>query len=146
MQIYERKRTLRSLLRFNTVLERQMSLPSGSVSRDIFIRKLILFVDKRSRITLGFLPAVCHNLFKYKLHDIVNNHVWPKHNNPSKFERKSRVKNAILRKETYLWDQGIAADSDFTFFSLKVCNRSLCRNTAYSLASILPADEELRVI
>jgi len=45
-------------------LHKLMSLQSGSVSRGIFIRKLILFVNDRSRITLGFIPDVCQILFK----------------------------------------------------------------------------------
>ena len=52
-------------------LHKLMSVPSGSVSRDIFIRKLILFVNDRSRITLGFIPDDCQIWFKYELHDIV---------------------------------------------------------------------------
>ena len=40
-------------------------LPSGSVSSDIFVRKLILFVH----VTLRFIQ----DLFKYILHESVNN-------------------------------------------------------------------------
>jgi len=128
-------------------LHKLMSLPSGSVSRDIFIRKLILFVSDRSRITLGFIPDVCQILFKYELHEIVNNLLSPQHNIPSKFEWKSSVKNAILRKETYLWDQRMAADRDFTFFRIpqpaiepavvyKVSNLSLYRNSMLVIARL----------
>jgi len=124
-----------------------MSLPSGSVSRDIFIRKLILFVNERSSITLGFIPDVCQILFKYELHDIVNNLLSPQHSIPSKLEWKSRVNSGIFRKETYLWDQRMAADSDLTFVRIlqpaiepaivyKVCNRSLYRNTMLVIARL----------
>ena len=45
-------------------LHKLMSLPSGSVSRDIFIKKLILFVNNQSCVTLGFIPVICKMLFK----------------------------------------------------------------------------------
>ena len=43
-------------------LHKLMSLPSGSVSRDIFISKLILFVNDRSRITFGIYTR-CLSIF-----------------------------------------------------------------------------------
>jgi len=96
---------------------------------------------------LGFIPDVCQYLFKYELHDIVNNLLSPQHNTPSKFEWKSGVKNAILREETYLWDQRMAADSYFAFFRIlqpavepavvyKVSNISLYRNSMLVIARL----------
>ena len=126
-------------------LHKFMSLPSGSVSRDIFTRKLILFVNERSRIRLGFIPDVCQILFKYELHVLVNNLLSPQHSIPSKLEWKSRVNSVILRKKTYLWDQRMASDSDFLRILqlaiepavvYKVCNRSLYRNTMLVIARL----------
>jgi len=99
-------------------LHKLMSLPSGSVSRDIFIKKLILFINDQSCATLGFIPDICKMLFKYDLHDIVNNLLSPLHVIPSKYEWKSRVKSSILRCETELWDQRMAASIDFIFFRI----------------------------
>ena len=128
-------------------LHKLMSLPSGSVSRDIFIKKLILFVNDQSCVTLGFIPDICKMLFKYDLHDIVNNLLSPLHVIPSKYEWKSRVKSSILRCETDLWDQRMAASNDFIFFRIlhptiepsivyTVCNNSMHRDTRLVIARL----------
>ena len=86
-------------------------------------------------------------LFKYDLHDIVNNLLSPLHVIPSKYEWISRVKRSILRGETELWDQRMAASNDFIFLRIlhstiepsivyKVCNNSMHRDTMLVIARL----------
>jgi len=86
-------------------------------------------------------------LFKYDLHDIVNNLLSPLHVIPSKYEWKSKVKSSILRCETELWDQRMAASNDYIFFRIlhpnielsivyKVCNNSMHRDTMLVIARL----------
>jgi len=54
-------------------LHKLISLPAGSVSRELFIRKHVLFMNKKTFVTLGFVCDICLLLLKYNLHAIINN-------------------------------------------------------------------------
>ena len=96
-------------------LHKILSLPSGSVTRDIFTRKLIMFLNDKSLVTLGFIPDICQLLSKYRLHDIINNMLLPSPRLCSKGEWKTTVKRTVRAREYELWDQRLSSDPDFTF-------------------------------
>jgi len=117
-----------------------MSLSSGLVSRVIFIVLAVFTIHVDPVLhwdSYRMFVRFCKNMNCMKLLLITFCHL---NAIPSKSEWKSKVKNAILKNKTHLWDQRMAADSDFTFFGLlqpaveravvfKMCNRSLYRNT-----------------
>jgi len=122
-------------------LHKIITLPAGSVSRNIFIRKLILFINDQSLVSLGYIPDICQLLLKYNLQGITNNLLLPEPCIPSKRQWKTLVKNAIDNNESGLWNQRMSTDSDFTFFCIlhpctciapsiiyRVCNRSSVRS------------------
>ena len=97
-------------------LHKLLQLPAGSVSRQIFIRKLIIFLNDRSSVKLGFVCDICHILSKYNLHSIINNIMLPNPQIPSKLQWKNIVNRAICERETTLWNHRLAIDDDFMFF------------------------------
>ena len=99
-------------------LHKILSLPSDSVTRNVFIRKLILFVNNTSLVCTGFIPDVCNILLKYNLLSIVNNNLVPDSHLPSKKEWKRTVKIAISERESHDRDQRMSLDLDFTFFGI----------------------------
>jgi len=52
-------------LRKMMFIHKIISLPAGSVSRSIFIRKLVLYINDKTHVTSGFIPDICHILLKY---------------------------------------------------------------------------------
>ena len=120
-------------------LHKILSLASNSVTRNIFIRKLILFINNNSLVSTGFIPDICNILCKYNLLSIVNNILVPAPHIPSKNEWKRTVKIAITERESHDWDHRMSLDLDFTLFRIlhpciapsivyQVCNRSFFRN------------------
>jgi len=120
-------------------LHKILSLASNSVTKNIFIRKLILFINNNTLVSMGFISDICNILFKYNLLSIVNNILVPDPNIPSKNEWKKTVKIAISERESHDWDQRMSLDRDFTFFRIlhpciapwivyQVCNRSFFWN------------------
>jgi len=92
------------------ILHKILSLPSGSVTRDIFTRKLIMFLNDKSLVTLGLIPDICPLLSKYRLHAIIKCYCLR-----SKGEWKATVKRTVRAREYELWDQRLSSDLDFTF-------------------------------
>jgi len=69
-------------------LHKIISLASNSVTRNIFMRKLILFINNNSLVSMGFIPDICNILCKYNLLSIVNNILVPDPHIPSKMKGK----------------------------------------------------------
>ena len=80
-------------------LHKLLSLTSGSVTRDIFTKKLIMFLNDKNIVTLGFNPDICQLLFKYRLHYIMNTLLLPSHCLCSKGEWKATVKRTHRASE-----------------------------------------------
>jgi len=129
------------------VLHKILSLPAELVSRNIFIRKLVLYINDMTHVTSGFIPDICHILLKYNLHSIINNFLAPECYVPSKYVWKSVVKRSIISRETQLWDYRTSVDTDFVFFRIlhpcittciiyKVCNRTSLRNTMFVISRL----------
>jgi len=102
--------------------------------------KLLLFINDRTSVTLGFVCDICQILLEYNLHAIINNLLSSSLHVPTKREWKTLVKRALSLSETALWNQRLAIDSDFTFFRTlhlaitpfivyQVCNRASDRRT-----------------
>ena len=53
-------------------LHKIIYLPAGSVSRQLFNRKLILYLNNRTSVTFGFVFDICQVLSKYNLQFIIN--------------------------------------------------------------------------
>jgi len=127
-------------------LHKLLSLPSGSVTRDIFTRKLIMFLNDKSLVTLIY-SWFCQPLYKYCLHYILNNMVLPSHCLCSKSEWKATVKRTNRASEYELWDQRLLPDTDFTFYHIlqpcispsvgyNVSNNSSFRNNMCTIARL----------
>jgi len=101
----------------NVNIQIHISLPAGSVSREL-IRKLKLFINNKTSVTLGFVCDICLILLKYNLHAIINNLLSSSPHVPTKREWKTLVKRALSQSETALWNQRLAIDRDFTFFRI----------------------------
>jgi len=91
-------------------LHKILALPSGSVTGDIFTRKLIMFLNNKSLLTLGFIPDICQLLSKYRLHDIINNMLLPSHRLCSKGEWKATVKMMISYHTPHKCNTSIGVD------------------------------------
>ncbi len=89
-----------------------MSLQSTSVSRNIFFRKLFLFLSGSPAVSRGFIPDVCNLLCRYRLTHILQLHV----NLPSKYVWKHQVQSAVNAQESELWRQRLRTDCDFVRF------------------------------
>jgi len=120
---------------------------SGSVSRNIFIRKPVLYINDKTHVTSGFIPDICHMMLKYNLHSIINNFLAPECYVPSTYVWKSVVKRSITSREIQLWDYRTSVDTDFVFFRIlhpcikssiiyKVCNRTSFRNTMFVISRL----------
>ena len=96
-------------------LHKIISLPAGSVSRQLFNRKLILYLNNRTSVTLGFVCDICQILSKHNLQFIINNLMLPVPSVPTKREWKTIVNGILNQSETALWNHRLAIDSDFTF-------------------------------
>jgi len=99
-------------------LHKILFLPSGSVTTDIFTRKLIMFLNDKSLVTIGFIPYICQLLSKYRLHDIINNMLLSSPRLCSKGECKATVKRTVRTREYELWDQRLSSPLDFTFYRI----------------------------
>jgi len=79
-------------------LHKIISFPAGSVSRNIFIQKLVLYINDKTHVTSGCIPDIRHILLKYNLHSIINNFLAPECYVPSKYVWKSVVKRSIISR------------------------------------------------
>jgi len=134
-------------LRKMMFLHKIISLPAGSVSRNIFIRKLVMYINDKTHVTSGFIPVICHILLKYNLHSIINNFLAHECYVQSKYVWKSVDKRSINSREAQPWDYRTSVDTDFVFFGIlhpcittciiyKVCNRTSLRNTMFVISRI----------
>jgi len=110
------------------------SLPAGSVSRQLFTRKSILYLNNRITVTLGFVCEICQILSKYNFKNSFNNLMLPVPCAPRR-EWKTIVNRTLNQSETALWNHTLAIDINFLFFRIlhpsitlstvyRVCNRS----------------------
>ncbi len=93
-------------------LHKIMSLPSSAISRNIFYRKLFLYLSGSPTVNTGFIPDICHLLSRYKLTHILQLH----DNLPSKYMWKKQVQTSVDAREGILWRQRIESDSEFNRF------------------------------
>ncbi len=89
-----------------------MSLPGPAISRNIFFRKLYMFMVDSVTVNSGFVPDICKLLTKYRLEYILQsyNHL------PPKCAWKRDVDVAVTAYEHSLWRQRLDSDADFSRF------------------------------
>jgi hypothetical protein len=128
-------------------LHKILSLPSGCLTKELFLRKYFMYLLDRTSVKLGFIPDICTIIEKYKLHFILNNFVHNSGMLPPKIVWKNIVNNVIKIKETELWEYRISCDDDFTFFQIlqpfikpavvyQVCKKSAFRNIMLTIARL----------
>jgi len=116
-------------------LHKIISILAGSVSRNIFIQQLVLYINQKSQVTSGFIPDICHILLKYNLHIIINNFLAPECYVPSKSVWKSVVKRSVNSRVAQLRDYRTSVDTDFVFFRI-LQHRTSLRNTMFVISRI----------
>jgi len=121
-------------------LHKILSLASNSVTRNIFIRKLILFINNNSLVSTGFIPDICNILCKYNFLSIVNNILVPGPHIPSKNEWKRTVKIAITERESLDWDHRMSLDLNFTFFRILLILIQNHQNAILIIIATFPVD------
>ncbi len=93
-------------------LYKLMSLPSSAVSRNIFFRKLHMYLSDDMPISKGFIPDICDLLEIYGLEHILSAY----NDLPSKYSWKREVNTAVADREDMLWRQILARAGSFSRF------------------------------
>lgn len=65
-------------------LHKILSMPNFCITKDIFLRKYVLYLNCRSLVASGFIPDVCNLLVKYNLTCILNQYLADPRSLPSK--------------------------------------------------------------
>ena len=93
-----------------------LNMPAKSITKEIFIRKYIMYVLNRGSVSIGFIPDICDLVDKYNLHFVLNDFFAYNGRLPSKTTWKNTVNNVIHQKETNAWEQRLSSDSEFCLF------------------------------
>jgi len=128
-------------------LHKILSLPANCITKEIFLRKYNMFVIDKSTVLTGFIPDICCIIAKYKLHYMLNNYIANQTILPTKRTWKRIVNSVVKTRESKLWSERLAKDSDFILFQVlqpaimpaivyNVCRKSSMRNTMNLIAKL----------
>ena len=91
-----------------------LSLPSHTVSKNIFLRRYFTYISHSNNNARGFIPDICKLLLKYNLEYIINTFILSQ-KLPTKYEWKKVVKIKVSQLEHSLWQERLG-ENDFTRF------------------------------
>ena len=97
-------------------LRRLCSLAPNAVTLQIFLYKLFLYQDTRTKIS-GFVLDICHILRKYNLECYLNTYIQTLVF-PTKSQWKRIVSESVSSYEQSQWNIRVSSDNDFERFKI----------------------------
>lgn len=128
-------------------LHKLLTLDAGSLSRNILIRRYLMYVSKERVEMYGFIPDMCKILCKYRLHTFINDALVNPASIPSKAQWKAKVNALVTSAANEQWTNRVVTDDDFCIFRAihptnceaivyKVCDTSEYSHTMHTVAKI----------
>ena len=113
-----------------------LSLPNAAISKCIFVRRYLKYIQPNTTVKKGFIPDICELMLKYNLTFVIKD-FFSTNCLPSKNSWKMIVSNAIKHKESILWRQRLQNDSDFCRF--KEIHAEIYPSSIWSFAVSTPS-------
>ena len=128
-------------------LHKLLCLDASSTSKNIFIRRYVMYITKDAPMQNGFIPDICNILCRYGLQTFINKVLIDPSELPTKAQWKHQIKRLVIGRENELWTQRMITDDEFSLFRIlqpkispamvyRVCGRSAGRNIMHTIATI----------
>jgi hypothetical protein len=105
-------------------LGRLCNMPSRFLPKQIFITRLLLYLNNCTTISGGFIPDIIKIVKKYDLFSYVDNFVKTS-SFPSSKKWKYLIKSSVIAYEEHCLHERFNIDTDFTYFRLiqeRICH------------------------